>query len=395
MRGFVSLPIEPFLIPSEKRDPVDLGVLALRSGARLRGRVVSRTGEPILRAQLRPLIDGAEAGSSTESIRDGEFTMRYVEPGPVRIEVLVPGYREHLEPAIEVAEGQQIDDIEIRLDEGAGIFGRVQAPDGAPLENIMITALDEAGRTFAFEGFTDIDGGFRIEGLEPDQRYTIEAFRAKVGRAVIAGIAAGTKDVVIELGSPGRVEGEVVVRGGGAPLHEILVVLEPTGGRARKGYGHHFVGRDGRFSIDDVEPGPYRVRAQAEGYGNATAEIELPGGGVERVRLELEAVGTVVGRVVDETGRPIPAARVTLDSAPATFRLRQSDLETVSRVASVDFPWPDAVSDPEGHFRMTGVPSGTSTLVLSHPGRIETVRHVVTVRPGETARIGVLELPPR
>lgn len=134
-----------------------------------------------------------------------------------------------------------------------------------------------------------------------------------------------------------------------------LSVRRASGG-SRSGF------RTGETTVNLDGPGRYRVSVQAEGLVPVSVFVEVGPEGLDApLTFVLSAGGTVVGRVTDSEGAPLPEAEVTV----------------------VSDRWsPPAKSDGTGSFRLAGVALGSRTLSASRQGYQEQAQSL-EVRPGE------------
>lgn len=128
-------------------------------------------------------------------------------------------------------------------------------------------------------------------------------------------------------GVPGTVEGRVANALTGEPIGGATVHLFPLGrrgeatGRAQTAAAQ----RDGIFHFDSVSPGSYVLWAEAAGYITAgdrrRAERVVVDSGRQMTGLvvQLNPLGSVSGRILDENGRPVPGATV---AAYTTYMMR-------------------------------------------------------------------------
>jgi hypothetical protein len=115
------------------------------------------------------------------------------------------------------------------------------------------------------------------------------------------------------------VEGQVSNAVTGEPLKKARVVLQSWDGRNPKTHGAS-TDAEGRFLIQDVEPGNYSPYAERNGFmraqygqrgtgrSNASAARDLtlsPGQHVRDVVFHLTPQGVIAGRVLDEDGEPV------------------------------------------------------------------------------------------
>jgi iron complex outermembrane receptor protein len=93
----------------------------------------------------------------------------------------------------------------------------------------------------------------------------------------------------------GSVLGTVVDAASGAPVAVAQVQLVPL---------HHaeLTHSDGRFLLEDVEPGVYTVSVERLGYQGATQEVTVAPGETVEVRIELQVSAIQLGGIVVSTG---------------------------------------------------------------------------------------------
>ncbi len=115
---------------------------------------------------------------------------------------------------------------------------------------------------------------------------------------------------------PGSVEGTVVNFATGEPVRKASVRLERHTGPG--GTAHNLSTQSdasGRFHFDSVEPGPYEVGAQRDGYMAPQGRYGIPAPfqvaeeqHVSGVIVKLVPLSVLSGHVQDEDGTPIPGA---------------------------------------------------------------------------------------
>jgi hypothetical protein len=126
-------------------------------------------------------------------------------------------------------------------------------------------------------------------------------------------------------------------------------------------------GASGQFALKGIEPGEYRLSASRSGYltiewgslapGRTGTILSMAGGqAVKNIVLRLTASAVVTGRVVDEDGRPIPAASAEL--------LRYAYTNRTKGLAIVR----STSTDDRGEYRLSSVPPGKYFVRLAyHP----------------------------
>ena len=117
----------------------------------------------------------------------------------------------------------------------------------------------------------------------------------------------------------GTVAGKVVNSANGEPVRKVSVVLQRWNDGSGVSYSVQTDG-NGRFLIDDVEPGEYRVVIKRQGFlfkppGAANAPnppLKLgKGQAVRDLSIPLTPLGAIAGRVFDEDGDPLRGASVS------------------------------------------------------------------------------------
>src|SRR5437870_4117710 len=134
--------------------------------------------------------------------------------------------------------------------------------------------------------------------------------------------AQQSADVKSQLRETASIQGQVVNAVTGDPLKKAAILLFRTGVQRESSYSTTSTA-GGRFTIDDIEPGNYRMMVTRNGYarmqygarrpGRQGATLSLYSGQQLRdiaVRLAPQAV--VAGRVTDEDGDPVPHVNVQL-----------------------------------------------------------------------------------
>lgn len=142
---------------------------------------------------------------------------------------------------------------------------------------------------------------------------------------------------------------------------------------------------DGTFALVGLWPGHVRVESSAEGYAAESLELRLPH--KEALTLALHGSANLAGRVVDESGRGIQGAVLSVSSREglpiAASRPSKSDNGTPGELGVTQGPVPRiplapeysfalgtlaAESDASGAFRIEGLKPGSLVLRASRPG---------------------------
>ncbi len=141
---------------------------------------------------------------------------------------------------------------------------------------------------------------------------------------------------------------------------------------------------DGKFSLAGLWPGAARLEAVAEGYAPRSLELRLPID--EPLAIGLKGSASLAGRVIDEGGRPVQGALLSVSSReglPVAVRLGQEATIVPGELGVTRGPVPHiplspehafalgtlaAESDAAGAFRIEGLEPGSVILRVSRPG---------------------------
>ncbi len=292
---------------------VDLGDVALDPGLAIRGRVRDREGRGVEAAAVRAttLGPGAAGEGEAESGAAGRFEIGGLRPGRYEVTASATGYATGR--AVAEAGGEE---IEVVLDEGGTLTGRVADESGAPVEDAQVTARDESGteRWRVASGRSDEgDGRFALRDVPPG-RYDLEVRAGDRGEASRAGVrvAAGRATDVgtVVLARGGVVEG-VVVDGEGRGVPGATVAAEREA-NVRTGRRETQTGSSGAFELRGLPTGATFLTARHPSYA-ASPPVEVavdPERETPAVRIVLVRGGRIEGRAVHRDGRPFTAGRV-------------------------------------------------------------------------------------
>lgn len=243
-------PSEPAELTPGERVQVSL---QLGDAFTIDGRTVDQAQQPLPSVQvlLRDATPGMQPRAAT-SDANGVFRFAGVWPGEVQLEAGAKGYA----PTVESMRVPLDGPVQLRMDRGVTLTGRVETQLGNPIAGVQVWVQDEEGR------------------------------RRQLDRA-----ADGP--------------GELGVTQGPVPLVPAVPLPQKAGGE------QSVTDADGRFRLNDVAPGEARVVAHGEGYALATLALDSLEPGARRdLVLRLPQGGSVSGRVMDERGFGIGGIRV-------------------------------------------------------------------------------------
>ena len=258
------------------------------------------TGTPIRGAEVRLSSDGHFSRLVTTE-GDGRFELRDLPAGEYKLIVSRTGFitmqygqRRPFEASssITLAEGGRVE-ANVALIRGGVIYGRVLDQFGEPLAGTRVQALrsrtvqgQRRVQTVGAADQTDDTGAFRIYGLPPGDYYVLAAaglgeqakrdpptyfpgtanFAAAQTITLAPGLEAAADFQVAGIRNA-RVTG-IVVNSSGSPVPAMVNLNSDVvnSGPAMEGIAgslavHADAGPDGRFTLENVPPGPYTLSA--------------------------------------------------------------------------------------------------------------------------------------
>jgi Carboxypeptidase regulatory-like domain len=395
-----------FLDFAFKRGESEVGDLVVSPCGLVVGRCVDAEGQPVADVPIR-LARITKAGMDmgawqmlytlpqTQSGLDGRFSFGGLWNKELSIEFAAQDFVLQRKDVTVVA-GQTVDLGDVALDRGGEVTGWVVSAAGAPIAggrlalkpNIQdeidtgpdAAAVEDRSKSFMGGSFTELrtttgaDGGFRFAAVGSLKR---------AWRAVAA--ADGYEAQLVPSVKPGDPPLRFTLQPAGSLL---LHVVEPGSATPVTGVtleAHRIV--DSHWGEDGKWPLPLVARREGEAWrllgaganndvlvsapGHATTGLLLPavppGGSVEH-SVELPPEAVIAGRVVDESGAPVPRATVRVQP-PADVPVKLT-----ARTAR---------TDAQGAFRLDALAAGDWTLAPAADGFVVAQAVVRSVKTGE------------
>jgi protocatechuate 3,4-dioxygenase beta subunit len=356
---------------SGERRPIIANVI-LRRGERVRGHVFDSDGAPVAGAVVASSRLGDGGGfrpRSADLVRSesiafwprtnaaGEFEFQALA-GNYDLAASAPGFQVAMLDDVAVA--KSMDPLEFRLARGATIRGRVVRPGGAGVSGITIAILDSRPPRGEDAITTGSDGAFTIADLPPGS-WRLGFYKHEDLVSETATVTAPTDDFVLDLAPAGAVRGRVVDASSGAPVSRFQIYLIAAGGRGgreSRSTMREFNDHDGVFAFESVPFGPYELTASAAEYASADpVEVTVAGSDAGELRIGLARGVTLSGRVIDDSGRPVPGANIgvdhSADDAGASGKMMRPT---------------DAVTGEDGEYQLAGLSPATVTVYAQKPG---------------------------
>lgn len=389
-----------------------LPTVALGPASWLRGQVIDRRGEPVAGVSLTatPLPSLGEPEPWRDlSGPDGAFLFDTIPTGPIRLRATGPGLALSVVEAFAPEAG-----VVIVVDGLQDLSGDVVgAPELLARARVRLEGsslwppLEQATTPQGGFVFSDlVDGVYGLVAAVPAERPGDPEYAS----LPLENLAPGAH-VSLALIAAGRVPVRVVDPDG-APVPGARVTL----GYASVGLLQQFAETDaaGEARLGPTVPGPYVVRADADGFLPSEAiPVEVRVGGADPQLLTLVRPGRISGVVLDEGGLPVPEASIVVDAdalySPGEAMIRARTFGALQRGGSLGVtrgavpPVPllgddedDAAgwtqSDERGDFALELLLPGTYRLSAVHGEHAASAVVVVDLGPGARVEGVVLTL---
>jgi protocatechuate 3,4-dioxygenase beta subunit len=379
-------------LPAGAPRPATIDVV-LSPGFVLSGAVKDKEGRPVEGAQVAlnrsVTMQGGRAGnmvsiSTSESVRpqsetdfEGKFGFRGLSSGDYDVTISKAGFTRHVANGIKAGDGAT--PLEVVLNPGASIAGRLAQPNGQPVTGYSVNARPSSPAGAGSPGLmgarggamvpTDPDGGFVLEGLIPGTAYDLAIFGPGEfrGDAKKKSVVAPASDVGIEVAARGRITGRVVDAATGAPITDFESSIAParSGGMVLvvRGPGESdrrtpFSSPEGAFVFEDVAPGNWDVTVWAKTYQQArTGGVAVAAGETKTVEVKAARGLVIRGRVVDsKTGRGVQEATVSARDGGGSVGIFVLDPSGAG----------GALTDADGRFEIVDQAPGSYQLTARH-----------------------------
>lgn len=322
-------------------------------------RLVAHTCEAVLHGVIRDASGGTIAkarivetarfmsGPGVDSGEDGSYEL-CVSIGNSSIAVRADGYADVV--AQVAAYGKLRRDFDLVPE--AVVAGRaVRADDGSPVAGARVTLMADRPRMDGvpfFAAISDSDGQFRFRGVGRGS-YTLNASASHLAtaepQAVEADLSAPVEDVKCVLSPALSIAGRVVDKKKN-PVVGASVSMMSIRSFDWTGNDDGVVTQtDGSFVFDHLMPGEYHVGVRDYELPRAARQLTLDKSDLTDVVLEVEALGSIAGRVT-RAGKPVEGAYVNAKAVDEKSR------DFVSYASSTQ-------ADADGRFTLRGLHAGT------------------------------------
>lgn len=366
----------PAVLPALRIPPgngaADLGVVTLRPGITLTGRVIDPRGQAVPEGDVflldRPAgpndmdraLKGREPAATVAA--DGLFSIADLARGaPVHVVVRTSGY---LTTQVRSVRPPTEKPVVIRVEPEAALVGRVVDEAGEPVPGARIDLRWQAflpeepdrpvGEPILRDTRADGEGRFEMRGLPAGTAQvsaSAPAFVPLEGVEVELPRPAATGELRLVLERGALLQGRVTTAAG-EPVAAVRVGVSGASAATND---------DGLYWLEGAELGRQEVIFLHPTHGRMAKPFAIQPG-VNVLDLTFEPGVEVAGRVVDDTGRPVPGARVELTPEYRFDPRRYRD-----------------VAGEDGRFRLSPVVAGRYRLKAGADGFAETERPATLV----------------
>jgi len=349
--------------------PASNVVLTIPHGGHISGKVVdSASGAPVADFEVSTMRQGGMTFSPTTTpvhADDGTFTINDVMPGRIDLVAVAEGYVRGSSSGIDVAEGQGVDNVELRLDRAAKVSGQVRSSDGQPLSGVSVSVVETVARRPGMMGgdraTTDADGQYALTSVPPGQRnftFNKEGFVVSTKSVDAAAGKESRLDATLDRGRQltGRVIDDSGQAVGGADIRVEGEAVRPVQSDS-----------EGGFTLAGLRDGKVRLAAHRNGYVDAREEVDTVA--QPNVTLTLTRGATITGRV----------SGLTADELSNTF------VSYYGGIGGFGNTRPDAA----GNFSISGVHDGKITVQAATGGfgSTRTARKMIDVENGSAPTV--------
>lgn len=331
----------------------------VQRGGSMAGRVLDLTGQALEGVKVSAsksggMFGGGGARREATSDAEGRFLIAGLEVASYRPTAELEGWRNwRADEAIEVAENARVTDVQVNMDPGREILGRVLTPEGAPAAGASVRLSQsppaaagggggmgwgrQRDRSERKDMVTDAQGKFRFVALAKTPAQLTATLEPDVeGAPLLAASAAKVepadrgeaRPIEIRLSPTVAISGRVANdRGEPITAFSVRATREGVSGRAGPGDSAREAFddlKDGAFTLQGATEGTWRVSVSAEGHDSPeeqTRTVTLPQQGPE-LQFTLIRQGAIRGVVVDPNGIPVAGATVQRETGGFGFGRR-------------------------------------------------------------------------
>ena len=359
--------------------------LTLAEEGLLTGKVTTKSGAPVLDGSAVVQISPSGGGFAMANFGsvpvdpDGSYRAS-VPAGAYRITAGPPGGRvmargpsnavfATVQAGQTVSRDVVVDDAP---DSQTGLTGMVLEPGGAPSAGAFVMVLS-ANQRVIFAVPADDSGAFHVDRARSDLPDVFDVSAMNGGRMGKTSVATGQTQTAIQLQPAATLRGHVASSAKVDGFTMTITIKQggrmswfgagPPGGMQRQ---FQFAGD--QFVADDLPATDVSVHVVTSDGRTGDGAASLVSGQPYQLDIALQDAGNVLGRVVDETGAPVPGAFVTLDRTPS-------------------IGGDERISGSDGRFRLVNVAPGSHSYLAFAPN-FRSTQNNFSLQPGQALDLG-------
>lgn len=273
-KGFLSRVVENVSLQNEQTGT--LPNVQLQPAGRMTVDVLNSSGQAVPDAEIT--VEGGEVFRTAISRLDGKAEFPELPFGDYTVTIDSSGYILST-GSYNVTSYDPPTSVQAQLQKGASIVGHVYASDGVTAiekVDVILTSDTGGGSTTT----TLNDGSYSFLGLKSGVyqiSLTFQDSYVLLDEKGINIVGAETKTVNFISPVTGIIKGKVFWEDGVTPAHNAFVYAKQTDGDQR-GYGSTEVDATGEFTINELLPGTYKVRASLDQMGAQQVNVSIVGG---------------------------------------------------------------------------------------------------------------------
>jgi RNA polymerase sigma-70 factor (ECF subfamily) len=288
----------------------------------------------------------------------GKFRLPGLRPGAYELFAREGARSTRVPVRVGLGVAEQVTDVVVLVGPAATIRGKVVNDVGAPVAGVTVHAFDETRERA--NATSDTAGEFVLAGLAPSRwalRGASEQYVAN-GHAIVALKTSDVDGVVV------RVRRGLEVKGHVEPREVCNVELareeevDPYTCHDLACLDSMMTSENGEFRFAPFGPGKASLAARCPNGDEGTSGVTIVADASERV-VPVEPGGTIDGRLVDASGKPIVGVMVTAESASDTTRIVNGMVMSGSK----------AITSSGGAFEIRGLHAANYRLAALDRGR--------------------------
>lgn len=285
---------------------------------------------------------------------------------------------------LDVVADKTLNVANFRLDEGFAIHGTVTDPEGRPLGDVEVKAVDKMKQMSSMPAevhtrsvATDQDGRFSLPFLSPTQyelTFTLQGYRALTltENFILSTREEGGRELDVQLDPGGLTIRGAVTGPASNPIERARIqALFSSPARNAHFTAETYTDREGTFVLPGLSEGHYTLTVSAQGYYQRDADTAQAG--EEGVTVAMVPTGAVEGSI-KTTGKTPSKYRIRIDKYTASVRVSGQNRK------------PQIACGPRSSFKYPDLLPGKYIFLVDAPGYAQTRSAEAEVLSGEVTR---------